>query len=179
MPTTLTTLPPEIRNMIWELCVLSPTRELEPVSRSMHTTSNIPKPLRPVGRFPKPLVILLVTFTNRSPSGPQNYLVISDSKSSVAHDHQHKPTDTQVTGFISTSLLRTCRQIYLKPTRCSGVKTHSSSETPSNICCRSNLWGKSLPDASLVFDCLWVAHHCRTLAVLEKTLRKILSYAPK
>lgn len=88
---TLLDLPRELRDHIWSYCLVSPTRCIEPISRSVAFYSQFPR--------------------SASPSGPQFYLAIKDPET---HD------SCLLTGtrpeFISLSLPRTCRTIYLETT---------------------------------------------------------------
>lgn len=87
---SLLDLPAEIRNQIWDLCVVSPTQTVQPVSRREAFCLGYPN--------------------SCSPSGPFFYLVVDETnpfmRKSGANKYDKRPRT------ISLSFPRTCRQIY-------------------------------------------------------------------
>jgi hypothetical protein len=111
-------LPGEIRNQIWDLCLVSPTRTLKPVCRRDAFYSGFPR--------------------SCSQSGPFFYLLVDNTNLIMG---QHYGDERQST--ISLSLPRTCRKIYEETNNLFWTSNTFHFPSPHSLLQTFNLMGRS------------------------------------
>jgi hypothetical protein len=127
---SLLDLPGEIRNMIWDLCLVSPTGMISPLSRRDAYHSGVPG--------------------SCSYSGPFFYLQVEETKTHVERCQSTCRIEPNAPTISSPSLEHAAK--YSKRlTIFSGPKTHSFSEHPMNSYTLSNPWVNTLSNELLLF----------------------------